>query len=94
MNMEFSRDGRVEIDQSVPFDRLTTGREIAAVGFPSGANATMVLRLPLNRVRDIATYQQALLEAKDNGLKASATFGISSSLNPAWVESYCAAGHS
>jgi hypothetical protein len=94
MNMQFTRDGRLEIDQSVAFDILATGREIAAVGFPSGVNATMVLRVPFNRVRDIVTYQQALLEAKDNGLKASATFGINSSLNPAWIENYCAAGHS
>ena len=41
MNMQFSRDGRVEIDQSVPFDILTAGREIAALGFLSGVNATM-----------------------------------------------------
>ena len=85
MELSFTLDGKLEIDHRIPFDVVTRGMEVERVGFPVSRTSNVVLRIPTDRIEDVEVYQQALLQARDAGLNASASMGVSSKLNPQWV---------
>lgn len=93
LDLTFSLDDHVEIEHRIPFDVLTDGVEVGRVGFPDSGTSNIVLRIPADRVEDIASYQRALLRAREGGLNGSASMGIDSKLDPQWVKEYCAAGN-
>ena len=93
LELSFTLDDKLEIDHRIPFDIVTRGTEVERVGFPVRQTSNVVLRIPADRVEDVAIYQQALMQAREGGLSASASMGVSSKLNPQWVMEYCAAGN-
>ena len=93
LNLSFSREGITELDHHIDFDILTSGREVDRVGFPPGARNGIVLRLPTAHIQEVLGYQRALLNARENRQSSSASMGVDSRLNQAWVTQYCAAGN-
>ena len=93
LNLSFSREGITELEHQIAFEILTSGAEVERVGFPPGTRNGIVLRMPAAHIQEVVAYQQALRSARENRLPASATMGVDSRLNQAWVAQYCAAGN-
>jgi hypothetical protein len=93
LNLSFSREGITELDHQIAFEILTSGAEVQRVGFPPGTRNGIVLRLPAAHIQEVVAYQHALLSARENRQSASASMGVDSRLNQAWVTQYCAAGN-
>ena len=93
LNLSFSREGITELDHQIGFEILTSGAEVQRVGFPPGTRNGIVLRLPTAHIQEVVAYQRALLSARENRQSSSASMGVDSRLNQAWVTQYCAAGN-
>jgi hypothetical protein len=93
LNLRFTRDDRLVVAHQIPIDIVTSGTEIEQVGFPPYIATKVVLRMPSARLDDIRDFQKMMQIAKDTGEKSSASIGVDSQVNQAWLKDYCAKGN-
>jgi hypothetical protein len=92
INMKFTREGTVLIDDHFDLDIVTTGPEFDKPGLPQEIDNLLLLKIPDSRVADLVHFQNLYASEQSNPRGAQATFGIDGKLDPKWVEENCAAG--
>jgi len=92
INMKFTRQGTVLIDDQFDLDIVLSGPEFDTPGLPLEIDNLFILKVPDSRVVDLMDFQNLYISEKANPQGSQATFGIDGKLDPKWMAKNCAAG--
>lgn len=92
VEMKFTRQGEVLIEDRFELDIVTSGSELDQIGLPVEKNNLMVLRVPQIYIAKAVGFQNLILSAQSKGWSTEASFGIDSKLNQEWMAASCGNG--